>query len=283
MLTRRIIPCLDVKAGRVVKGISFVNHRDAGDPVALAAAYDAAGADELVFYDITASSDERATMIDVVERTAAQVFIPLTVGGGIRTVEDMYRMLRAGADKISINTAAVLTPQLIEDGAKRFGSQCIVLSIDARRVQSSELKVQSSDDESQLLTLNSKLLTSRWEVFTHTGANARVTGLDAVEWARRGVELGAGEIVINSMDADGTHAGYDLELLRAISDHVGVPVIASGGAGTPAHLYAGMVDGHADAVLAASIFHFGTYTIADVKQYLAERGVPIRDAVSSQQ
>jgi len=265
MLTRRIIPCLDVKDGRVVKGISFLNHRDAGDPVALAAAYDAAGADELVFYDITASSDERATMIDVVERTAAQVFIPLTVGGGIRTVDDMYRMLRAGADKISINTAAVLTPNLIEDGAKRFGSQCIVLSIDARRVQ-------SSDDEAQLLT-------TKWEVFTHTGANARVTGLDAVEWARRGVELGAGEIVINSMDADGTHAGYDLELLRAISDQVGVPVIASGGAGTPAHLYAGMIDGHADAVLAASIFHFGTYTITDVKQYLAERGVPIRDAV----
>jgi cyclase len=195
----------------------------------------------------------------------------------------MYRMLRAGADKISINTAAVLTPNLIEDGAKRFGSQCIVLSIDARRVQSSELKVQSSDDESQFLTQNSELLTSKWEVFTHTGANARVTGLDAVEWARRGVELGAGEIVINSMDADGTHAGYDLELLRAISDQVGVPVIASGGAGTPAHLYAGLVEGHADAVLAASIFHFGTYTIADVKQYLAERGVPIRDTVTTQQ
>jgi cyclase len=284
MLTRRIIPCLDVKDGRVVKGISFLNHRDAGDPVALAAAYDAAGADELVFYDITASSDERATMIDVVERTAAQVFIPLTVGGGIRTVDDMYRMLRAGADKISINTAAVLTPNLIEDGAKRFGSQCIVLSIDARRVPSFEFKVLSSElEESQLKTQNSKLKTSRWEVFTHTGANARVTGLDAVEWAQRGVELGAGEIVINSMDADGTHAGYDLELLRAISDQVGVPVIASGGAGTPAHLYAGLVDGHADAVLAASIFHFGTYTIADVKQYLAERGVPIRDAVSGRQ
>jgi imidazole glycerol-phosphate synthase subunit HisF len=270
MLTRRIIPCLDVKNGRVVKGISFLNHRDAGDPVALAAAYDAAGADELVFYDITASSDERATMIDVVERTAAEVFIPLTVGGGIRTTEDMYRMLRAGAEKVSINTAAVLTPNLIEDGAKRFGSQCIVLSIDARRVPSSEL------DEPQLKTQNSELKIPRWEVFTHTGANARVTGLDAVEWARRGVELGAGEIVINSMDADGTHAGYDLELLRAISDRVGVPVIASGGAGTPAHLYAGLVDGHADAVLAASIFHFGTYTINDVKQYLAERGVPIR-------
>ena len=280
MLTRRIIPCLDVKGGRVVKGISFLNHRDAGDPVAMAAAYDAAGADELVFYDITASSDERATMIDVVERTAAQVFIPLTVGGGIRTVEDMYRMLRAGADKISINTAAVLTPNLIEDGAKRFGSQCIVLSIDARRVARTEDSGLRTELEGTSLSPQPSVLnTTRWEVFTHTGANARVTGLDAVEWARRGVELGAGEIVINSMDADGTHAGYDLELLRAISDGVGVPVIASGGAGTPAHLYAGLVDGHADAVLAASIFHFGTYTITDVKQYLAERGVPIRDAV----
>jgi cyclase len=280
MLTRRIIPCLDVKDGRVVKGISFLNHRDAGDPVALAAAYDAAGADELVFYDITASSDERATMIDVVERTAAQVFIPLTVGGGIRSVDDMYRMLRAGADKISINTAAVLTPNLIEDGAKRFGSQCIVLSIDARRVTRAEEPGQRTElEDASLGHQPSSLGDPRWEVFTHTGANARVTGLDAVEWARRGVELGAGEIVINSMDADGTHAGYDLELLRAISDRVGVPVIASGGAGTPAHLYAGLVDGHADAVLAASIFHFGTYTISDVKQYLAERGVPIRDAV----
>jgi cyclase len=281
MLTRRIIPCLDVKDGRVVKGISFLNHRDAGDPVALAAAYDAAGADELVFYDITASSDERATMIDVVERTAAQVFIPLTVGGGIRTVDDMYRMLRAGADKISINTAAVLTPNLIEDGAKRFGSQCIVLSIDARRVARTEERgLRTELEDVSLSPQSSSLVALRWEVFTHTGANARVTGLDAVEWAQRGVELGAGEIVINSMDADGTHAGYDLELLRAISDQVGVPVIASGGAGTPAHLYAGLVDGHADAVLAASIFHFGSYTIADVKQYLAERGVPIRDAVS---
>src|SRR5689334_3098592 len=283
MLTRRIIPCLDVKGGRVVKGISFLNHRDAGDPVALAAAYDAAGADELVFYDITASSDERAIMIDVVERTAAEVFIPLTVGGGIRTTEDMYRMLRAGAEKVSINTAAVLTPSLIEEGAKRFGSQCIVLSIDARRVPGDEWRVAS--DESGEFAPDTQRLTpgTRWEVFTHTGANARPTGLDAVEWARRGVELGAGEIVINSMDADGTHAGYDLELLRAISDRVGVPVIASGGAGTPAHLYAGLVDGHADAVLAASIFHFGTYTIADVKQYLAERGVPIRHTLTNDQ
>ncbi|MFQ3661632.1 MAG: imidazole glycerol phosphate synthase subunit HisF [Chloroflexaceae bacterium] len=258
MLTRRIIPCLDVKAGRVVKGVSFVNHRDAGDPVALAAAYDAAGADELVFYDITASSDERAIMVEVVERAAAQVFIPLTVGGGLRTVEDMYRMLRAGADKVSINTAAVLTPQLIEDGAKRFGSQCIVLSVDARRV-------------------NAPGEPPRWAVFTHTGANPRPTGLDAIEWIRRGVELGAGEICINSMDADGQKTGYDLELLRAVSAAVPVPVIASGGVGTPEHMYQGIAEGHADAVLAASIFHFGEYTIADVKRYLAERGIPVRE------
>jgi imidazole glycerol-phosphate synthase subunit HisF len=259
MLKRRIIPCLDVKAGRVVKGISFVNHRDAGDPVALAAAYDAAGADELVFYDITASSDDRAIMREVVEQTAAQVFIPLTVGGGLRTVDDMYHMLRAGAEKVSINTAAVLNPQLIEEGARRFGSQCIVLSIDARRVP--------NPDGSQA---------PAWGVFTHTGANPRPTGLDAIEWARRGVELGAGEIVINSMDADGTRSGYDLELLRALAEQVGVPVIASGGAGTLDHMYQGLAEGKADAVLAASIFHFGEYTIADVKHYLAERGVPVR-------
>ncbi len=273
MLTRRIIPCLDVKAGRVVKGIEFLNHRDAGDPVELAAFYDAAGADELVFYDITASSDERAIMLEVVERTAAQVFIPLTVGGGIRSVDDMYRMLRAGADKISINTAAVLNPQLIEDGAKRFGSQCIVLSIDARRTAlSSELDLPNAE------TPNSKRKNSAWQVFTHTGANARPTGLDVIEWARRGVELGAGEIVINSMDADGTGEGYDLALLRAISDSVGVPVIASGGVGAPEHMLAGLLEGHADAVLAASIFHFGRYSVADVKRYLAEHGAPIRAA-----
>ena len=260
MLTRRIIPCLDVKAGRVVKGVAFLNHRDAGDPVELAAAYNEAGADELVFYDITASSDERAIMVDVVERTAAQVFIPLTVGGGLRTVDDMYRMLRAGADKVSINTAAVLNPQLIADGALRFGSQCIVLSIDARRAPAEPGEPP------------------RWEVFTHTGANARATSLDAIEWARRAVELGAGEIVINSMDADGTRSGYDIELLRAISQAVSVPVIASGGVGSPEHMLDGLVAGQADAVLAATIFHFGNYTVADVKRYLAERGVPIRDA-----
>jgi cyclase len=257
MLTRRIIPCLDVKAGRVVKGVKFLNHRDAGDPVELAAAYDAAGADELVFYDITASSDERAIMVEVVERTAAQVFIPLTVGGGLRTTEDMYRMLRAGADKVSINTAAVLNPHLIAEGAQRFGSQCIVLSVDAMRV--------NAPDEPP-----------RWAVFTHTGANPRPTGLDAIEWIKRGVELGAGEICINSMDADGAKRGYDLELLRAVSEAVPVPVIASGGVGAPEDMYRGVVDGNADAVLAASIFHFGEYSIADVKGYLRERGVPVR-------
>ncbi|MBX0329732.1 imidazole glycerol phosphate synthase subunit HisF [Oscillochloris sp. ZM17-4] len=257
MLTRRIIPCLDVKAGRVVKGVSFVNHRDAGDPVALAAAYNEAGADELVFYDITASSDERAIMLDVVERTAAQIFIPLTVGGGIRTVDDMYRMLRAGAEKVSINTAAVLNPQLIADGARRFGSQCVMLSVDARRV--------SAPGEPP-----------RWAVFTHTGANPRPTGLDAIEWIRRGADLGAGEICINSMDADGQKRGYDIELLRAVSEAVPVPVIASGGVGSPEDMYRGVADGRADAVLAASIFHFGEYRIADVKAYLAERGVPVR-------
>jgi cyclase len=258
MLTRRIIPCLDVKAGRVVKGISFVNHRDAGDPVALAAAYDEAGADELVFYDITASSDERGIMAEVVEQTARQVFIPLTVGGGLRTTDDMYRMLRAGADKVSINTAAVVNPPLIEEGARRFGSQCIVLSIDARRVPGAEGEPP------------------RWAVFTHTGRDPRATGLDAIEWAQRGVELGAGEIVINSMDADGQKTGYDLELLRAMSAAVGVPVIASGGAGSPDDMYRGLAEGDADAVLAASIFHFGEYTVAQVKDYLRERGVPMR-------
>lgn len=259
MLTRRIIPCLDVKAGRVVKGVTFVNHIDAGDPVALAELYDREGADELVFYDITASSDERAIMADVVERTAAQVFIPLTVGGGIRTVDDMYRMLRAGADKISINTAAYYNPQLIEDGAKRFGSQCIVLSIDARRIN-------NGNDA------------PRWEVFTHTGGAGRATSRDAIEWAHEGVERGAGEIVINSIDADGTRSGYDLALLRAVSAAVPVPVIASGGAGTLQHMLDAVTVGQADAALAASIFHFGTYSIAQAKAYFAERGVPVRKA-----
>ena len=257
MLTKRIIPCLDVKRGRVVKGVRFRDHRDAGDPVELAAFYNEQGADELVFYDITASSDERPIMLEVVERTADQVFIPLTVGGGLRSVEDIRRMLEAGADKVSINTAAVQNPRLITEGAQRFGNQCIVLGMDAQRVPGST--------------------PTRWEVFTHTGADGgRGTGLDAVEWAKKAVELGAGEIVVNSIDADGTQAGYDLELLRAISENVTVPVVASGGAGNLDHLVQAVLEGKADAVLAASIFHYGTYTINQAKAYLAEHGIPVR-------
>ncbi len=257
MLTKRIIPCLDVKDGRVVKGVRYRDSQDAGDPVELAAFYNEQGADELVFYDITASSDERKTVREVVERTADQVFIPLTVGGGLRTVEDMRSMLEAGADKVSINTAAVLDPTLITRGAERFGSQCIVLSMDAKRIS----------DEHPL----------RWGVFTHTGAGGgRATGRDALEWAVRAVELGAGEIVVNSIDADGTQAGYDIELLHAISTAVSVPVVASGGAGTLEDLYRALVEGEADAVLAASIFHYGTYSIQEAKEYLAGRGIPVR-------
>lgn len=257
MLTKRIVPCLDVKGGRVVKGIKFRDHRDAGDPVALAAFYNQQGADELVFYDITASSDEREIMVDVVRRTADQVFIPLTVGGGLRTVADIRRMLEAGADKVSVNTAAVLDPTLITRGAERFGSQCIVLGMDARRVPGAS--------------------PLRWEVFTHTGADGgRAAGRDAVEWAIQAVRMGAGEIVVNSIDADGTKAGYDLELLRAISEAVSVPVVASGGAGTPEDLYLALTQGKADAVLAASIFHYGTHPIGDIKQYLKNKGIAVR-------
>ncbi len=257
MLTKRIIPCLDVKAGRVVKGVKFRSHRDAGDPVELAAFYNAEGADELVFYDITASSDGRPIMLEVVKRTANQVFIPLTVGGGLRTVEDMHLMLQAGADKVSINTAAVQNPQLIAEGARRFGSQCIVLGMDAKRVAGSD--------------------PVRWEVFTHTGADGgRGSGLDAIEWAKKAVMLGAGEIVVNSIDADGTQVGYDLELLRAISENVTVPVVASGGAGKPEDLYQALISGKADAVLAASIFHYGKYTIQETKAYLAKKDIPVR-------
>ncbi|MDO8671017.1 MAG: imidazole glycerol phosphate synthase subunit HisF [Dehalococcoidia bacterium] len=253
MLTKRIIPCLDVTDGRVVKGTSFVNLRDAGDPVELAAFYDQQKADELVFLDITASSDARKTMIDVVERTAAQVFIPLTVGGGIRSVEDMRSLLQAGADKVSINTAAIHDPDLVSRGAEKFGSQCIVVAIDAKRRQGEG---------------------RGWEVYTHGGR--KPTGIDAVEWAKRVVRLGAGEILLTSMDADGHQAGYDLALTRAIAEAVSVPVIASGGAGGLEHLLAAIVEGKADAVLAASIFHYGTYTIAEVKEYLASQGVPVR-------
>jgi len=241
----------------VVKGVKFRDHRDAGDPVVLAAHYYAEGADELVFYDITASSDDRPIMVDVVERTAREIFIPLTVGGGLRTVEDMRHMLEAGADKVSINTAAVRTPELITEGASRFGSQCIVLGMDARRVPGSD--------------------PIRWEIFTYTGADGgRGTGLDAIEWAKKAVDLGAGEIVVNSIDADGTQSGYDLDLLRAISESVTVPVVASGGAGTPEDLYQAVVSGKADAVLAASIFHYGTYSIGETKKYLAGKGIPVR-------
>jgi imidazole glycerol-phosphate synthase subunit HisF len=251
MLTRRIIPCLDVTEGRVVKGIQFQGLRDAGDPVELAARYDAEGADELVFLDISASSDGRATMVDVVRETARQVFIPLTVGGGVRTSDDVYTLLRAGADKVSLNSAPVSNPSLIADAATRFGSQCVVLAIDAR-----------------------KAADGRWEVFTHGGRTP--TGLDAVAWARRGVELGAGEILLTSMDADGMQDGYDLALTSAVVDAVSVPVIASGGVGTLEHLYQGIACANAQAVLAASIFHYGTHTIGSAKQYLIERGVPIR-------
>jgi cyclase len=253
MLKVRIIPCLDVKDGRVVKGINFVNLVDAGDPVAAARAYDAAGADELCFLDITASSDNRDIIYDVVGRTADQCFMPVTVGGGVRKTEDIRKLLLAGADKVSINTAAVERPELVAEGANRFGSQCITVAIDARR------RGDGADG---------------FAVYSHGGR--RETGLDAVAWARRVVELGAGEILLTSMDRDGTKAGFDIALTRAVADAVSVPVIASGGVGTLDHLVEGVTDGHASAVLAASIFHFGTYTIAQAKQRLAAAGVPVR-------
>lgn len=256
MLTRRIIPCLDVTGGRVVKGTSFVALRDAGDPVELAARYDREGADELVFLDITASSDGRGIMETVVARTAAEVFIPLTVGGGLTSIDDIFRMLRAGADKVSLNTAALRDPELIRRGAERFGSQCIVVAIDARRVVAAPAAAP------------------RWEVYTHGGR--RATGIDAVAWAEQAAALGAGELLVTSMDADGQQTGYDLPLLRAVAGQVGVPLIASGGVGNPEHCYQGVSEGGADGLLAASIFHFGTYSIAEVKGYLAERGVPVR-------
>jgi len=253
MLSARIIPCLDVHEGRVVKGVNFVNLIDAGDPVEQAKAYEQQGADELVFLDITASSDERSIMLDVVERTASECFMPLTVGGGLRTVDDIREMLNAGADKVSLNTAAVLDPELIDQSSGRFGNQCIVVAIDAKRVEGEA---------------------NRWEVHTHGGR--KPTGRDAVEWAREVVRRGAGEILLTSMDADGTKAGYDLPLTRAISDAVEVPVIASGGAGTLDHLADAILEGKASAVLAASIFHFGTYSIRQAKAHLRDRGVPVR-------
>lgn len=253
MLTKRIIPCLDVKGGRVVKGTSFISLRDAGDPVELASFYYKEGADELVFLDITATPEGRDTMADIVERISEEVFMPLTVGGGLRSIGDMRRMLAAGADKVSVNTAAVLKPTLIREGANKFGSQCIVVAIDAKRVESKE---------------------PRWEVYIYSGQ--KPTGIDALAWAREAVELGAGELLLTSMDADGHRAGYDIELNRAISEAVSVPVIASGGAGTLEDLFEALVLGKADAVLAASIFHYGTYSIRETKQYLAKRGIPIR-------
>lgn len=251
MLTRRIIPCLDVHDGRVVKGIQFVNLVDAGDPVEQARVYNAAGADELVFLDITATSDNRRSMYAVIEKTAAEVYIPLTVGGGIRTVDDMKAMLDSGADKVSVNSSAIATPDLISAGAERFGSQCVVLAIDARRTGSDS-----------------------WEVYTHGGRKA--TGLDAVQWALDGVRRGAGELLITSMDRDGSKSGYDNDLLARISSQVQVPVIASGGAGKPDHFYDAFTIGKADAALAASLFHFRELEIADLKNWLRDRGIPVR-------
>jgi cyclase len=256
MLAKRVIPCLDVHAGQVTRGVKFgqFEHgglRNVGDPVELALRYNEQGADEMVFFDITATAQARATMVDVIERTADECFMPLTVGGGIRTIDDMNTMLRAGADKVSINSAAIASPELIHAGAEKFGSQCIVVSIDAKRVAP-----------------------KRWEVFSHGGR--KETGLEAVAWARRAVELGAGEIVLNSIDADGTKAGFDLDITRRISESVNVPVVASGGAGTLEHMAQVLLDGKADAVLAASIFHFGEYTVGDVKYYLAAKQIPVR-------
>ena len=277
MLTKRIIPCLDVDAGRVVKGTSFVNLRDAGDPAELAAFYDHEGGDELVFLDITASADSRNTMVDVVQRVSEQVFIPLTVGGGIRTLEDMRRMLNAGADKVSINTAAINNPDIIADGAAQFGSQCIVVAIDAKRILSDAEGNHgaSSGGVEPALALDDN---SGWEVYTHGGRTP--TGIDAVKWAVQAVARGSGEILLTSMDADGQLAGYDLELTAAISASVPVPVIASGGAGNLEHLYDALDRGQASAVLAASIFHYGAYSIAQAKEYLGARGIPVRPAAT---
>lgn len=255
MLAKRIIPCLDVTAGRVVKGVNFVELRDAGDPVEIARRYDGEGADELTFLDITASSDQRDMILHVIEAVAEQVFIPLTVGGGVRKVEDVRRLLNAGADKISINTSAVQNPALVAEAAARYGSQCIVVAVDARR--------RDRDDPGK-----------GWEVFTHGGRTP--TGLDVIDWARKAAELGAGEILLTSMDRDGTKAGFDLELTRAVADAVPVPVIASGGVGNLQHLADGIIEGHADAVLAASIFHYGEYTVREAKQYLSAQGIAMR-------
>jgi cyclase len=253
-LAKRIIPCLDVTAGRVVKGVNFVGLRDAGDPVEIARRYDDQGADELTFLDITASSDDRDLILNIIESVAAQVFIPFTVGGGVRSVNDVRRLLNAGADKVSINTSAVQNPQLVADASGRYGAQCIVVAIDAKRVTGSE--------------------GLRWEVFTHGGRKA--TGIDALEWGRKMQELGAGEILLTSMDRDGTRVGFDIELTRAFSDMLEIPVIASGGVGNLEHLAAGVLQGRADAVLAASIFHYGEYTVRQAKEHMAGKGIEVR-------
>lgn len=251
MLTKRIIPCLDVTAGRVVKGVNFVELKDAGDPVEIARRYNDQGADELTFLDITASSDQRDLILNIIEDVSSQVFIPLTVGGGVRTVEDVRRLLNAGADKVSINTSAVTNPQLVADASSRYGSQCIVVAIDAKQVSP-----------------------GRWEIFTHGGRNP--TGLEAVSWAQKMENLGAGEILLTSMDRDGTKSGFDIELTRAISDSVNIPVIASGGVGNLQHFADGIQKGHADAVLAASIFHYGEYTVQQAKKFMSDQNIPVR-------
>ena len=251
MLTKRIIPCLDVTAGRVVKGVNFVELKDAGDPVEIARRYNDQGADELTFLDITASSDQRDLILNIIEDVSSQVFIPLTVGGGVRTVEDVRRLLNAGADKVSINTSAVTNPQLVADASSRYGSQGIVVAIDAKQVSP-----------------------GKWEIFTHGGRNP--TGLEAISWAKKMEQLGAGEILLTSMDKDGTKSGFDLELTRAISDAVSIPVIASGGVGNLQHLADGVLEGHADAVLAASIFHYGEYTVQEAKKFMSDQNIPVR-------
>ena len=271
MLKVRIIPCLDVKDGRVVKGVNFVDLIDAGDPVEAAAAYDAAGADELCFLDITASSDNRDTIFDIVERTAKRCFMPLTVGGGVRTVEDIRRLLEAGADKVSINTAAVTNRDFVKQASEKFGAQCIVVAIDAKRVDTLGVPAGSTEANSAKESRNAQ---PKWDIFTHGGRNR--TGIDAIEYAKEVVALGAGEILLTSMDRDGTKAGFDLPLTRAIADAVHVPVIASGGVGNLDHLVDGVREGHASAVLAASIFHFGTYTIGQAKVHMAKAGLAMR-------
>ncbi len=265
MLAKRIIPCLDVTGGRVVKGVNFVELRDAGDPVEIAARYNQQGADELTFLDITATSDGRDLILHIIEAVASQVFIPLTVGGGVRTVDDVRRLLNAGADKTSFNSAAIANPQVIEDASHKYGAQCIVVAIDAKR---------RSEQEAQRLDAQGQAIGPGWDVFSHGGR--KNTGLDAVAWARDMARRGAGEILLTSMDRDGTKAGFDLELTRAVSDAVGVPVIASGGVGTLEHLADGIQLGGADAVLAASIFHYGEYTVGQAKAAMARRGIPVR-------